>query len=220
MDIHHLDDDICVYIADIHSDGQSLVFSKYLSSDEQKKAARFVFPSDRLSYQVAHSLLRKILSEHLDTPPQDIHFQHNLHGKPLCDGIHFNLSHSGSKVAIILSSSHQVGIDIEHQRKLNAMEGIVKRFFSKNDYRWFCSISPDKKQFAFFSRWCEKEAFVKAVGTGISNHFNQFDIAADFPHPKIERISFTTDLRPENCTLRHLELTDDYLCVASWISFK
>lgn len=87
-------------------------------------------------------------------------------GKPYFEdgGVHFSLSHCGDIAACAIADS-PVGVDIE--RVLKAVpEGIAKRFFTEAD----CALidSADNAASAFCELWVQKEAIVKALGTGLA----------------------------------------------------
>ncbi|MES1260124.1 MAG: phosphopantetheine-protein transferase, partial [Acidobacteriota bacterium] len=75
-----------------------------LSPDEEARANRLRFVSDRVRWSHAHSALREILGRHLNRPPLEITFDLGQHGKPAVAGLEFNLSHAGSWAMIAVSS--------------------------------------------------------------------------------------------------------------------
>lgn len=82
----------------------------------------------------------------------------NANGKPYMVGLHFNLSHSGDYVAMVVSDQ-PVGIDI--QQKLAVSEVGAKAFFSGDELRRASGTA-----FGLAQLWCRKEAFLKCTGNG------------------------------------------------------
>lgn len=86
-------------------------------------------------------------------------------GKPyFADGsVHFSLSHCGS-IAVCAVADFPCGVDIERVPSSPPL-GIAKRFFTKAE----CDLisSADDKSAAFCELWVEKEAVIKALGTGL-----------------------------------------------------
>lgn len=88
------------------------------------------------------------------------------HGKPQvagCEGLHFNLSHTGN-YAVAVFSDAPVGIDIEHRRALK--QTLLDKCFTKDEQAWIQS-QPDKEM-AFVRLWTAKESYVKWSGEGIT----------------------------------------------------
>jgi 4'-phosphopantetheinyl transferase len=151
-----------------------------LNQSERAAANRFVFERHRIRYIFSHGLLRRILSSYVHQAPEEISFTANSYGKPFLAGNNdsaspqFNMSHSGDAVMVALTRSRLIGVDIEALRPLE-FAGIAKSHFT-NQERAFIQESPaDAQQHAFFTCWTRKEAFIKAVGKGLSIPLNTFD---------------------------------------------
>ncbi len=54
---------------------------------------------------------------------------------------------------------------------------IAKRFFSKAEIESYLSLLEDQKLQGFFNCWSRKEAFIKAVGKGLSIPLHTFDVS-------------------------------------------
>lgn len=155
-----------------------------LSPDEQQRAARFLRDADRQRFTAARGRLRQILGQYLAADPARVEFSYENHGKPFLKNspvpIHFNLSHSNGLALLAVSSTSPVGIDIEHARgpehSLDAL-GLARRFFSRAEHTAIAAAPNDddmRKQ--FFTCWTRKEAFVKALGSGIAGGLDSFDV--------------------------------------------
>ena len=89
-----------------------------------------------------------------------------VHGKPQvagCEGLHFNLSHTGN-YAVAVFSDASVGIDIEHRRTLK--QSLLDKCCTEEEQAWIQS-QPDKEM-AFVRLWTAKESYVKWSGEGIT----------------------------------------------------
>lgn len=167
-----------------------------LSEEEVSRAGRFVFDMDRIKYVFSHVALRIILGRYLDVDPHRIEFYQNEYGKPFIDGkeknrlITFNLSHSGEYAVVAVAYNRELGVDIERWCNYRDCESLVTHFFSPYEKRQFGLISREEFSKVFFSVWARKEAFIKAVGQGLSFPLHEFDVTV-FPNenPKILRIS-------------------------------
>lgn len=152
-----------------------------LSPDEIARADRFAFPHLRRQYVAARGILRDILARYLGVSAAGLQFIYGAEGKPslVDDRLHFNLSHSqGIVVYAITSPAREVGVDIEYARRsLSDLEGLAARTFSRNETAALMNLPPAQRQQAFFNCWTRKEAYIKALGKGLSYPLEEFDVS-------------------------------------------
>ena len=154
-------------------------FEHVLSADERERAVRFVFDRHRDAYIVARGLLRVILGGVLQIPPQDVRFDYGCKGKPglaAQSPIRFNLSHSGSVVVYAVTLGREIGIDVEQIRPVNDMESLARCSFSESENKALASLPESLRCEAFFNCWTRKEAYIKALGEGLSYSLQEFDV--------------------------------------------
>jgi len=157
-------------------------FAPLLSPDERQRAARFRFPVDRQRFMVARATLRQLLAEYLEIAPSDISFRYSANGKPelageLDSAIRFNVAHSQSTAAFAFTLGPRVGIDVELVRDDVDADAIARRFFSESEQDSLARLSGAQKYLGFFNCWTRKEAYLKAVGSGLfSLPLRDFDV--------------------------------------------
>lgn len=154
---------------------------KILSQAEIERAERFYFQKDRDRYLITHGALRAILGQYLNENPQDLTFTYDHHGKPYLEnyspGLFFNLSHSRDLALICVTMKRAVGIDIEYEREEIEIEQIAAQFYSPYENKLLLSLPLPERRAAFFTGWTRKEAFLKALGNGITLPLDQFDVS-------------------------------------------
>ena len=69
-----------------------------------------------------------------------------------------------------------IGVDVEHIRADFASEDIATRFFSRLEVETFSSLPKEERVAAFFRCWARKEAYIKAIGKGLSQPLDGFDV--------------------------------------------
>ncbi len=88
------------------------------------------------------------------------------------DTIHFNITHSGEYVICALSEIHKVGVDVEAIKDIPIHD--FTNLFANQE--WEKVINATNKLYAFYTLWTKKEAFLKAVGCGLSQPLNEVEI--------------------------------------------
>ena len=131
--------------------------------------ATFCEGTEREQSARVHALLERVLPEYAKacgvTLPHALQYAKTEMGKPYLPdcAVHFNLSHCKG-LGVCLLSPRECGADAEPVRKLR--EGVVRRVYDEQERKALAeSAEPD---LLFTRLWTLKEAYVKAIGTGIS----------------------------------------------------
>jgi 4'-phosphopantetheinyl transferase len=153
-----------------------------LSGDEKARAKQYYFTHLQKSFVVSRGVLRILLAHYTELQPEQLAFTYLQAGKPELSDRHdskvfFNLSHSNEFVLYAFSRSRNVGIDIEHIRPVNDLELIAESNFSAYETNELKKLSPAKVLDGFFNCWTRKEAYVKAIGDGVSFPLQEFDVS-------------------------------------------
>lgn len=158
-----------------------------LNREELDRANRFVIEKARQRYIVAKSTLRQLLSHYIGFPPEKIDIRLSEKGKPYLINfpLEFNLSHSEDLAIYAFSAYQALGVDIEKKGKKIEVLKLAKRFFSQTEYKELKNLPPDEQQIAFFHIWTRKEAFVKALGQGLTFPLHDFSVSASPREPKL-----------------------------------
>lgn len=154
-------------------------FRRTLEPDELNRASRFHFDKHRRHFIVARGFLRSIVGRYLETQPEALRFSYGPYGKPALASEHvlrFNLSHSHEVALLAVALDAELGVDVEHIRADFASEEIAQRFFSRAEVEVFNSLPKDEQVAAFFRCWTRKEAYIKAIGKGLSQALDGFDV--------------------------------------------
>jgi 4'-phosphopantetheinyl transferase len=158
-----------------------------LSDDERERYRRFVFDADRLRYLVAHALVRTTLSRYADVPPQTWTFSQNEYGKPEIDGpahalpCRFSLTHTHGLTAIAITATAAIGVDAERILPRESNVDIAQRFFAPSEAVALQALSPAEQRCVFYDYWTLKEAYLKAIGVGMSVPLQSFAFTLSDP---------------------------------------
>ena len=154
-----------------------------LDADERERATRFRFEQDRLRFIVARGVLRMLLGRYLARHPSELTFVYSPLGKPSLPPdlrarlLRFNLSHSNEFALFAFTFEGEVGIDIEQLCADFPEEEIAERFFSSGEVAALGALAPALKTEGFFNCWTRKEAYIKAVGDGLSHQLEHFSVS-------------------------------------------
>jgi 4'-phosphopantetheinyl transferase len=166
-------------------------FAAQLSGDERERAGRFRFARDRERFVGARGMLRILVGQYLSLPPGEVEFEYGANGKPAvarASQLQFNLAHSEDYAIFAFCGDARIGVDIEHERGLADPEALASRFFSTEECADLMGLPKAQRAAAFFSGWTRKEAYVKAIGTGLALPLDSF------------RVSLLPDAAPELLT--------------------
>lgn len=130
------------------------------------------------------SLASEILAAATGVGASELNVQRTSNGKPYlhmdAPPLHFSVSHSGSVLAVAMSRTREVGVDIERERAVPEWERVAERVF---DGATFASLEADiaggmECARAFTRHWCRNEARVKATGAGLFGRDGRADAGA------------------------------------------
>jgi 4'-phosphopantetheinyl transferase len=144
-----------------------------LSGEERERCERFHFERDRRDFAVAHALLRRTLSRYDDRAPPEWTFAATGQGKPFIadpsSPLRFSLSHTRGLVACAVAVSAEVGIDVEPVDTARAHRDVAARYFARAENAGLDARPAEEYAARFAEIWTLKEAYVKALGSGLSH---------------------------------------------------
>jgi 4'-phosphopantetheinyl transferase len=195
-----------VWRADLDVPGEDVErFGQQLSADEHARAGRLRFERDRKRYITGRGILREILARYIGTEPAALCFSYGEHGKPELVGegeygLRFNVAHADAVFLCAVAESHEVGVDVERVEHFDGIDDVAEEMFSLAERAVYRSLPPDERVDAFAACWTRKEAFIKAIGEGLSYPLHQFDVSlAPGDTPALLRIGGSLDAAAHWC---------------------
>lgn len=164
-----------------------------LSAEERERADRFHFDCHRERFVKARGVLRWLLADYLGVEPAALAFTYSSYGKPGLCGAHasqiaFNVSHSEDLALFAFSRRGELGVDVEAIRSLPDRDSLAQQLFSNREANSLARLRADLKDEAFFTCWTRKEAYVKALGEGLSRPLDTFEVTFDEREPPALRV--------------------------------
>jgi 4'-phosphopantetheinyl transferase len=157
-----------------------------LDEEERRRAARYAHVPSREQFIVSRAMLRTLLGCYLKRAPQAVRFTSGPQGKPVLptlEGVHFNVSHTQGLALIAIARLGEIGIDVEQSRNCPTYLDMADRFFTPAEAAALRSLPADHSIEAFFHVWTRKEAFLKALGLGLSHGLERFEVAVPPAQP-------------------------------------
>lgn len=179
------------------------VLAGWLSEDERARAARFRLERDRRRYVAGRGALRAVLSRYEGVAPARLRFAYGAHGKPRLQredapgapALAFNASHAQELMLVAVGACAALGVDVESERNLQDVDGLARHVCSAAEHRSLLELPPAHRPAAFLRCWTRKEAYVKALGTGLSTPLEQVHVGCGETPVHPEGWSLT-DLQP------------------------
>jgi 4'-phosphopantetheinyl transferase len=182
-----------------------------LAGDERARAARFRMPVHRGRYVAGRGILRVLLGAYLGLRPEELRFAYTPHDKPYLPdqehtgGLRFNLSNAEDLALVAFARGRRLGVDLENLKPMPDALSIATRFFSAPENQAFATVPEAERERAFFTCWTRKEAFVKAVGEGLSMPLDRFDVTL-LPHEPARLLATRPDpAEAARWSLHHLD---------------
>jgi 4'-phosphopantetheinyl transferase len=164
------------------------LLSRCLSPAEQQRARRLRVEQRRESFIYNRALARHILASYAGLAPQSVPLTTSPQGKPLWEGggatgVSFNLSHRGDLAILAVSQRRTVGVDLEVLDAGNDYEAIARQALSLRELALYRQLPPDERPAAVLRIWTCKEAFLKALGVGLSRPLPQIEVTFSMLEP-------------------------------------
>lgn len=157
-----------------------------LSAEERQRADAYPHPARGRRFALGRSALRLLLGGWTGRDPRDLSFASNPDGKPALvevgggqGTVHFNVSHARDLLLLAVCEGGPVGVDLSVVDDRLPIDTVAPRFFSSAERAALDAAPDEPAQRERFARlWVRKEAWLKGVGTGISERLRLTDFSA------------------------------------------
>jgi 4'-phosphopantetheinyl transferase len=173
-----------------HPAAATAALLELLDDVERSRYENYRRDVDKLRFLTGRALIRGVAAAELGKDPRDIAIDSSCfdcgkpHGKPKIDGLEVSVSHSGNWVALAVTDTAPVGVDVEEVRdaEVDDLAGIA---FSPAELAVFKKVPQTDRKGAFFTYWSRKEAVVKATGKGMSVPMSKLTLTAHDAPPEV-----------------------------------
>jgi phosphopantetheinyl transferase len=154
----------------------------WLDSNERDKLSQFTRESDRRRFVASRVLLRRTLSQATGISPSKWRFSLRETGQwELAEGsnlprLNFSTAHCGEAVAVAVSDSCTVGIDLE-PLKAGTLKFPVDGVLAEGELERIAELPAAEQELETLRLWTVKEALAKLVGLGFDLDFSTFEVS-------------------------------------------
>lgn len=159
-------------------------FAALLTPQDTERMRRLHHEARRRQFALTRVMQRQLLSRYAaEIPPADWQFKVSAEGRPTLappfdrTGLHFNLAHTEGLVAMAVCRHALVGVDVEKLGR--APLAVVDRYFSAAEAGQLRALPPEAQPRRFVQLWTLKEAYLKAVGTGLAGGLGRMSFLFD-----------------------------------------
>ncbi|MGD9817123.1 MAG: 4'-phosphopantetheinyl transferase superfamily protein [Desulfomonilaceae bacterium] len=155
---------------------------RFLTDEETKFHRKLKIQKQATQYILRKAITKLLLSQYSKLAPDKVKIFVTSFGKPslmLSENIpklEYNVSHSGEWLLLIFSAEQSVGVDVEVLKNDFPAIDIATRFFTCGESRALMECGEPQLVQSFFKIWVRKEAYLKAVGKGLYEPLNSFEV--------------------------------------------
>lgn len=146
----------------------------YLTDEEKNQLLKFPYTQERNRFIICQGAVRQILSKYLEKPSSQIEIKHSQNGKPIIHKkgggveIQFSLAHSEDMAVCALSPDINLGVDIQFMHPFINVDRWIVTNFTEEEREYFYGCDQNSRLNRLFTLWARKEAFINAIGQGLS----------------------------------------------------
>jgi 4'-phosphopantetheinyl transferase len=168
------------------ADAQVAEFAARLAPQESARMNRLRLPVMQRQFAITRALQRYALSAYQpDIQPSEWQFQLSAEGRPSLappfehTGLHFNISHTEGLVVMAICRHVVVGVDVEKSGRVSL--DVAEQYFSAAEAAQLFALPAHMQPRRFLQLWTLKEAYLKAVGTGLAGGLGRMSFVFESP---------------------------------------
>ncbi|GGP83944.1 4'-phosphopantetheinyl transferase family protein [Streptomyces melanogenes] len=188
-------------------------FSRLLSPQENKRLAQYRNDVLKAEFLTGAVLLRSALGRHTGLSPTEVRIARECpdcdahHGRPRsldAPELDVSVSHAGGRVAVAVAHGMRVGVDVESLSRVGDANSLVDAICSPLEAAHVRKHDVDRQPQVLTDIWTQKEAVLKALGTGLRIPARHLEVAIPGSAPKLHTNPDTGVRLPTGLTVRPL----------------
>ncbi|MFC4608158.1 4'-phosphopantetheinyl transferase family protein [Streptomyces maoxianensis] len=153
---------------------------RLLTEGEQARMERLLTSPARRRFLARRLLCRYALTALTGRPLDHWRFRTGRYGRPETEpdcGVRFSLSHTEGLIVCVVTQGRVCGVDVERRPASPESAGHVSRFFAAAERAELAALGPAARVARTSELWVLKEAYLKALGTGMHRSLDGFSFA-------------------------------------------
>jgi 4'-phosphopantetheinyl transferase len=155
-----------------------------LDEAEVARSESYRYARDRERFVATHARLRVVLAAYLGCRADRVQLTGEPGRKPRLlghssDALSFSVSHSDNLAVVAVASASDVGVDIESVEQIRLTESLLRAALSGGERRAIRALPEERQPESFYRLWTAKEAYLKAIGTGLSDRLDSVEMLVD-----------------------------------------
>lgn len=148
--------------------GGAAALKTILPAEEVARVERSGNAESQRSAITSRAVMRLLLAHYTHIPANELRFVAGKNGKPYLEkaqnplGVTFNFSDSADMALLAVTYNREVGVDVEHVRKIERGMEIAARRFSAESAAELQNASAGDRNRIFLQNWARHEALLKA----------------------------------------------------------
>ena len=156
----------------------------WFSPEEKEAIGKRSSYDQRMQFIRVHAFLKKVVERYTRQPPEQIHLENGLNGKPIikCDHFHppfyFSLSYRNDYSLLAISNESCIGVDVEEIEEIDDFFPFLLDNFAQSEQRIILAEDSEQQQLSvLYALWTMKEAVVKSLAIGLPRKLNKYDLS-------------------------------------------
>jgi 4'-phosphopantetheinyl transferase len=147
---------------------------RVLTIPDLERIERYKTAQLRNRHTVARGLLISLIALYTKKNPRQVRLQSNEFQRPVlvddlgATELQFSLSHSNHMGLYAFTRGALIGVDLEENMPMADWHGVKSLCLSDYEKGWFSQFPPERQFESFLQIWTIKEAYLKAIGTGLA----------------------------------------------------
>ncbi|MFD9515727.1 4'-phosphopantetheinyl transferase family protein [Streptomyces sp. NPDC059979] len=159
-------------------------FRAGLPDADREAVDRFARADLRRRATVTRAALRHLLGRACGVRPQDVPLRRSAYGKPFLAGPgrpSFSVSHAADLALVAVRARGALGVDVEREEPGRTGEAMARYLLSPVELAVYEGLAPGRRRGLLTRWWTRKEAYAKAVGTGLSLDLTSVTLCGEDP---------------------------------------